>query len=481
MGGGESVFFDEEVQNAIVAELERLTGNGAFTVAQFGADAARIFEVSRDEHGTPRPLWWEYRYRDGELAAGAGEPDQWSEAMADPVRFYRLVAPRFIACTADRLPGRLRALLPGPREVPVYRCRSPLQDLLRAAITDSPLLLGYELAVLKYVPADRIDAGRLALTGHPLFSPGDTRGSRVTVRVSVEPTDDEGTVFAVVTRERRPDLPRPSRRLRPLQVQAAVVPPGVYELTAVLTRPGKVQFRGLPVALGESGRSWDDLQSLVPGELTARAPVHLVCLVEVCGGDDRLQLRLDRIEELIRQAQAGGGALRVSVVGYGPHGVAWRVEDRPPETRAWAAPGDEAIKALRGLAGRRADEREYQRAAQLECALRLVREQLTLTDGRPVIVTAGGRPAHPPGLDTSRQLIPCPEWVDGMSELSWLQRLPGVTFGVFRDPDCRGRLWERLGRDAVATVDDAVDMEDFAVRLGLRAAARVPFPVIEEG
>jgi hypothetical protein len=472
---------DEDARAALDRELEQLTGNGAFTVAEFAADTATIFEISRDEHGTPRPVLWEYRYGNGELIVGNGEPDQWSEAMADPAQFYRRVAPRFIVCTPDRLPGRLRALLPAPSEVPVYRCRSPLQDLLRAAITESPLMLGYELAVLRRVPADRTGPERIVLTGHPLFSHYDTRGSRVEVRVNVEPTDDEGTVFAVVTREPRPDLPRHSRRLRPVQVQAAVVPPGAYDLAAVLTRPGRVEFQGLPVRLGRSGRSWDDLERLVPGQLTAQAPVHLVCLVEVCGGDDRLQLRLDRLEELIIEARAGGLPLRVSVVAYGPHGVAWRVDDRPPEVRAWAAPGDEAIKALRGLAGRQVDEREYQRAAQLECALRLVRERLAPAEGRPAIVTAGGRPAHPPGLDTSRQLIPCPEWVDGMSELTWLQRLPGATFGVLRDPKWWGKLCERLGRDAVATVDDAVDMESFAARLGLRVAAQtVPFPVIEQ-
>ena len=159
-----------------------------------------------------------------------------------------------------------------------------------------------------------------------------------------------------------------------------------------------------------------------------------------------LQQRIDRLEELINEAQAGGLPLRVSVVAYGAHGVAWKVDDRPPEIRAWAAPGDEAIKALRGLAGRQVDEREYQRAAQLECALKLVRERLVPADGRPVIVTAGGRPAHPPGLDTSRQLIPCPDWVDGMAELGWLLRLPGITFGALRDPKCRGGIWEPLGR-----------------------------------
>jgi hypothetical protein len=64
-------------------------------------------------------------------------------------------------------------------------------------------------------------------------------------------------------------------------------------------------------------------------------------------------------------------------------------------------------------------------------------------------------------------------------QLGRLQNLPGINFGAFRDPKCRGRIWDRLARDATATVDDAVDMESFAEDLGLRMVTQiVPFPVI---
>jgi hypothetical protein len=484
MNGVDSAFFDEEVHDVLSGELERLTGNTAFVVAEFATETATIFQVYRDEHGTPTASTWNYRCVDGVRMVADHEPDQWSVTTADPAQFYQRVAPRLIVRPLDPLPRGLRTLLPGSREmpVPVYECREPLKVLLRAAMKDSPLVMGYELAVLKRGPDARTGAERAVLTGYPLFSPGDTRGSQATVRVTIEPTDGEGTAFAVVTREPRPDLPRQARRLRPVQVQTAVVAPGPYLLTAVLTRPGRVQFQAVPELplLGRSGRSWDELERLVPGQLTAQASAHLICLVELCGSDDRLQQRIDRLEELVNEAQADARPLRVSVVAYGAHGVAWKVNDRPPDVRAWAAPGDEAITALRGLAGRRVDEREYQDAAQLECALKLLRERLIAADGRPVIVTAGGRPAHPPKLDTSRQLIPCPDWVDAMAELGWLVRLPGITFGALRDPKWRGGIWEWLGRDAMATVDDAVDMESFAAYLGLRVAVQtVSFPVIE--
>jgi hypothetical protein len=477
MGGANSALSDDEVHDALSDELGRLTGNNTFTIAEFAPDGATIFEISRDEHGTPTAVRWRYAYANGTLRIGAS--DQWSEAMADPKLFYRQVAPKFVVCTPRQLPAGLRGLLPGPRKVPVYKCRAPLSELLRAAVRESPLVLGYELAVLRRVKASQNGAAGLVLTGQLLFRPGETQGCQAPIRVNCEPTDADGTAFVVVTREPRRDRPRQEWRLRPLQVQAAAGPPGRYDLTAVLTRPGQVRFQGLPVPLVNSGRSWEELQRLAPGDLASQAPVHLVCLIETCGGDDRLQHRIYRFEELIAKAQDGAAQLRVSVVAYGAHGVAWEVDDRPPEIRAWSASGTEAINALRGLMGRKADEREYQGAAQLECALRLVAGRLAAGNERPVIVTAGGRPAHPPALDTVRQIIPCPEWVDGVHELGRLQNLPGINFGAFRDPKCRGRIWDRLARDATATVDDAVDMESFAEDLGLRMVTQiVPFPVI---
>lgn len=482
MNRGDSAFFDDDVQDALCREFDQLALEESFTIAEFADDTVTIFEISRDRHGTPAPFWWEYRFNDNELA-GDTEPDQWSGAMVDPTQFYRRVAPGFIVYTPNPLASGIRKLMPGPsREVPVYQCQESLRRLLLGAMKASPLVLGYELAVLKRIPASRTGPERLALTGHPLFFEGQSRGRRATVRVNIHPTDDDGTTFAVITREAHRSLPRQTWPMRPLQIQAADVPPGRYELTAVLTRPGQVRFQGIPqlAELTNSDRSWDDLEHLVPRQLATRVPVHLVCMVELCGSDDRLQQRIDRLEELVTGVLDGGLTLRVSVVAYGAHGVTWRVDDRGPEIRAWARPGGEAIRALRGLTGRRVDAREYQRAAQLECALQLVGEQLLPTDGRPAIVAAGGRPAHPPGLDTGRQIIPCPYRVDGMSEFARLLHLPEIKFGALRDPKCSGGLWEQLGRDAVATIDDVMDVEGFAASLGLRMEAQiVPFPVIE--
>jgi hypothetical protein len=454
---------EDEVRDALSDELARLTGNSRFTVAEFAAIGPTIWRVYRDESGTPR----------------AEQPRVRASALDDPDAFYREVDPAFIVRTDAGLPDDLHRLLPGARGVPVYECRTPLEDQVREAIRDSPLVLGYELAVLRQVPAGRPDAGRLVLSGHQLFPPGVTQGHQATVRVRCEPTDGDGTIFAVVTRERSPDLPPNAQPLRPVQVQSAVLPSGSYEVTALLTRPGRVLLQGLPGALGKFSGSWDSLRDQVPDRLAAAEPVHLVCLVEVSGGEDRLELRIDRLSQLIDEAEKGAGPVSVSVVTYGPHSVAWSVDEQPAAVRAWAAPGARAEQELRALPGRKPDEREYRRAAQLECALDAVGRYLPGQHGRPVIVTAGGRPPHPHAMDTRTTIIPCPDRVNWKWHFDRIGAL-GASFGALRDADARGEAWRSLGRDVTATVDDPVDMQDFATRLGLREAAQtVPFPFVD--
>jgi hypothetical protein len=48
-------------------------------------------------------------------------------------------------------------------------------------------------------------------------------------------------------------------------------------------------------------------------------------------------------------------------------------------------------------------------AAQLECALAELAQHPDASAGRPVLVTAGSRPPHPPRADVGTQIMPCPE------------------------------------------------------------------------
>jgi hypothetical protein len=464
---------EDAVHEALSAGLKQLSGSNKLTVAQFGADEQPVvWQVYRDENGTPKAVRLFVR----------------PAVLRNPNAFYSEIKPAFIVRTSTSLSDELVALLPGSRRVPVFECQTSLEEQLREAIRISPLVLGYELAVLRQVPDGRPDAGSLALAGHLLFPVGLGYGDQVKVRVRCEPTDGDGTVFAVVTRDPRPNVSSKDRELRPVQIQSAAVPPGTYEVTAEVTRPGRVVLRGLPAVLSKSPVSpealwaaWEDLKTRVPRRLQAVEPVHLICLLEVTGGEDTLKERILRLEQLITAAEAGGGELRVSVIGYGPHAVAWAVQEEPITVQAWAVSGQEAMAKMRGLSGRKADEREYQRAAQLECVLQGLAARLSELDGRLVLVTVGGRPPHPPGMDTRTQIIPCPQRVSWSRQLDRLTSLR-MSFGALRDPNSGGEIWRTLGRDAAAMLDDPVDMTNFAAALGLREPAQaMPFPFIDQG
>ena len=360
-------------------------------------------------------------------------------------------------------------LLPATHNAPVYYCRAGLDELLRAAIRDSLLTRRYELVVLR-----EEQDGRLQMHCHQLFPPGAERGYSHQLTVRCAPTDDRGTVFAVVTRE--------GRQFRPVSLQAALLAPGSYQVTAVLTRPGRVEFEGLPAELIPDQRRWPDIVRTVPDRLGSWQPVHLVCVIEISGGKQRLRRRVDRLEQLIAAADGGGRRLAVSLVSYGPHAVDRFTPEEPAATLAWATTSDRALGRLRGLINREPAEGEYHRAAQLECALTEVARQLSGRDGRPVLVTVGARPPHPPRTDHRTEIIPCRDRVDWHRPLDRLADLDGITFGALCDEDARGEIWHQLGRDALEAVEDVVDVPEFAARLGLREPVQcVPFPLIVQG
>lgn len=472
----EEIYQEDAVHRALSDEIARLTGKRILTIVEFSAGGQAVtWRVRRDENGTPladrRPV---------EAAV-----------LRDPDALHRLVDPAFIVRTGivrtgDDPAEEPSAEFPATGPVPGYQCRTPLDQMLREAIRLSPLVVAYELALLEEAPGQQPGTGRLELIGQPLFPIGASHGDKVLVRVHVEPTGSDETCFAVVARDPRSTVPPKDQALAPVQIQSAVVPPGTWELTAELARPGRVVFHGLPVELGRPAspspeqlvNSWEDIKRRVPERLTRTEPVHLICLIEACGGSDLLQLRIDRLVKLVNAADAASRQLAVTVVAYGPHSVTWAVEDEAPSVRAWAAPADRAEHVLQELAVRRPDEREYLRAAQLECALGWLAGYLSDREGRPVIVTAGGRPPHPHRMDPRTQIIPCPDRVNWRPQLDRLVEL-GTTFGVLRDKTWQGDIWLALGQKVTATVDDPVDMPDFAAALGLHDSGQaVPLPLI---
>jgi hypothetical protein len=388
-----------------------------------------------------------------------------------------------IACSTTDYPADLVTLLRERHNAPAYECRSPMEALLRAAIGGSPLTVPYELVVLKRGPADQPAAGRLGLHSVPLFPLGASSGYHAEVTVRCAPTDEHGTVFAVVTRIGVPNGRAADRRFGLIEIRSGAMAPGVHKLTAWLVRPGHTRFElaGEPVKLTRETRPWQQILGAVPDQLPSAIPVHLMCAVEVSGESKHLRDRVNRLIKVITTADTGGRPLLVSVVAYGPHAVERTVKEEPVAVLAWAKPADRAVGALRGLEGRRPQEREYPRAAQLECALRTIADKVTASDGRPVLVTAGSRPPHPPRVDRTTEILPCPDGVSWHAELDRLfKKAKGLTLGALCDKDARGEIWRDLGYDAIAQLE-AVDSAHFAERLGLREPAQaVPFPLFVE-
>jgi hypothetical protein len=468
---------DESVLHALTTELEGLENNKSFKIVEFGANGTSVWTVARDASGTPAP-----RYT---LVADA--------PAGDPADFYydRLVPlldgrrPLFVALTTLSYPRDVVQLLRDQQDLLVYNCLVPLEDHIKTVIRASPLRTFYGLLVLRQ-EAD----GQLSPALHRLFPPEASSGYEEDLAVLCAPTDEHGTVFAVVTQQPANGVPGTAPRLQPIEIQSAVITPGSYNVRAVLARPGHVDFQGLPVKLERDRRKLPDIMRTVPQQLTVGGGAHLVCMLEVSGSPESLEQRVERLEMLIGTAEAGGRPLKVSVVTYGSHAVERDAIEDPATTLAWATTSHLArlkLREARDTKARQAREREasqavgreYRRAAQLECALREVNARLTARDGHPVLVTAGARPPHPPKVDLETEIIPCDDKVRWQDELGRLQdKLPQLRFGALFGPDPVGDIWRDLGRDARGALD-VVDLPMFATQLGLRDPVQaVPFPII---
>ena len=460
-----------ELRDVLDAAIAGLGDGDEVKVATFGDNGIAVWGVARDENGTPQ----------------AQQTVLATAFVAAPEVFYeeRLApslgdSPLLVVCGApDQSHAAVFRLLRAARGARAFGYQAPFADLLREAIGNSRLTRWYDLVVLNEEPGGKLQTSRL-----PLFQPGAVSGGRTEpFHVRCAPTDNRGTVFAVVAHGPSAE-PFLTSRLHPVQVQSAVVAPGTYWVTALLSRPGRVRFDGLPALLSAEQRPLAELLRQLPEQLRVLEPVHLACLIEVSGGDARLRRRIDRLEQLIAAADAGTRELSVSVISYGPHAVERGVPDEPATLLARATTAERAIRVLRGLMGRRVPAHEYERAAQTECALDELSRLLSARngrDGRPVVVTAGGRPPHPPRVDIQSEIIPCPRRVDWNTMIARLQKVPAIRFGALYDPNAIGVIWRGLGRDAIATVD-RVDIPGFARQLGLvKRTQGAPFPLLQPG
>jgi hypothetical protein len=295
-------------------------------------------------------------------------------------------------------------------------------------------------------------------------------------------SDDYGTVFATFAGS--PAAPDAPPRL--LVMQSGKVPPGTYELTAELLHPypGHVRLRGLPVTLRDDPRSWDEIAASVPPRLPPGiGPAHLIAAIEISGDRAMVLRRIERVTELFEHvAGASAEPTSYSVITYGPHHINSNRDtypEIPVRTLALAVSVEPALDTLGGLAHHGALPRGYPFAAQLECVLAELAGRLTGREGRPVLVTAGARPPHPPRTDPETRHIPCPEHNDGLAIRSWLQdKHSGMGFGAIRDlgPD-ENNLWQQLGSDVT---NGAFYAPDFATRLRLtgQPVQLLPLPLL---
>ncbi|MEU9889531.1 hypothetical protein [Sphaerisporangium sp. NPDC051011] len=453
---------------ALVAAIAELAAPRFLLVFEAGAEGIAVLHVRRDQTGTPRG-------RVGHPVPWAGDPVATAEralAVAEGGPGDPAVV---IVCTAPE-DGRARRAMASlqaahPRALAFTEAGESVADLLRQAIMDEPLTQSYELVVLKRHPA----TGQLRLASLPLFGLEARRGDRVKFAVRCEPSDENGTVFAITAWQAlRPAL---------LSVHAAKLPPGAHTIVAELDRPGRVRFTGLP-GLARCDSTWDELVAAVPQRLDRPAdPAHLICAVQVSGPEERVRARLDRVGQLLSTlADAEAGRTVVSLIAYASHVFQRGVPDQPVAVPCWRSSPRRAQEVLLRLEERHvrppeAGTHDYAYAAQVEDMLAEVTHRLG-DDGRErtALLTVGDRPPHPPRANAS-EILPCPR------RLGWEALLDGLenrlALGAICDqpPERAHPVWSRLGATALAHLD-AMDVDEFGASLGLVASQvqRVPFP-----
>jgi hypothetical protein len=331
----------------------------------------------------------------------------------------------------------------------------------------------YELVVLEQAPDHRLELSTISL-----FHPGASQGARRPFRVRCTPGPGEsGTAFVVVT------CPRP-QDYQILSIQAIKLPPGTYDVTARLVASGEVRFSGPSGRWREDPRSWREIVATIPYQLDQPAQTHLIVAIEASGDPDLVLERIDRAAQLIRRAvERSGEELRVSLLSYGPHRVHREDFDQSPKVLSWARTGDDALAELTLLTEQPCPPLGYWRAAQLECLLTMLTTRIKPSEGRPILVTIGSRPAFPPQVDPRSEIIPCPKRHDWRTAWETLSRHADIAFGAIRDEGGDEGVWSFLGRSASAYLNTA-DLHRFTTDLGLStdkvSPIGLPLAVLEE-
>jgi hypothetical protein len=361
---------------------------------------------------------------------------------------------------------------------PAYASRAKVAGLLEAAIAWAPLPTSYELVVL----SPHRD-GTLTLTTEPLFGGGAVPGDRTEIQVQCQGTDGRPPVFAVVSVPEgvpRPVDPDAIRARTPLAVRSALpstpyaVRPERVTLRAELGGHGEINLAlSAGWALRADSRSWRDIMADVSQWIRERqVRDHLICLLEVTGGPERVEYRANALRRFLELIRSGGRPSAVSLVTYGTHSSTRLIDIEPARVRVRAAEPAEVIGRLRDLD---VDHGTLDTNAQLECALaKVVNEELTGEDGRPILVTVAD--SVPRGsIDAT-----CQHGRSWRSELAQLRVARGFySIGIFGprvDEQIRSELTDRA-----IDIDDSLTPFSRTVQEGLRVLLNgTPLPLVAD-
>jgi hypothetical protein len=346
----------------------------------------------------------------------------------------------------------------------------PLGPLLRRLAEDTALHQPYELVVAVVHPTSR----QVMLQSRQLFAEGAQPGDEAVLPVRCVPSDENGTVLAVVTwHDREP---------QPLSTQVVKLRPGTYRLRAVLDGPERVRFVE-PAGAAPEQRRWSELLSLIPERLEPTvAAVDLICGVELGGDREEVDARLSLVRELVKILDdecPEPDRLRIAILGYGEHELDTR-RDEPRVVRGrWLAPAATALDALAQL---RAVEPDYHEAAPVEDMLHEVAGRLEPVERKTVLMTVGGRPPHPPRPNVNG-ILPCRHGHDWTKLLRKVERRTDVSrIAVVDRLNAKDRpAWRRLGADALRELHHT-EPRRLGIDIGvlMPQVQRLPFPVLDE-
>lgn len=447
------------------------TGRGALTIVAFDATSAVFSRIERDRHGTPayHPAGT-IRWDNDPLGETIPVPGARAITAANPNLPIVLIHKPGAHPSFDDLVSAARLRSDASTSVREYHFDGDVLRAIREAIARSPIAAAYELVALH-----QTESGELRPDNVPLFPSGAAEGALVQVVITCPPSDDHGTVLALLSFPDRVPAPPGTAvitrdlepRDDPMLVTSAKVPPGRYILTAELLSPGAVRLTGLPAEPRPDPRPWREIMATVPERVQPLQPAHLIFAIEADAPGPVMDGRFSAAEAVINAVENTGTQVSVSIVLYGWQSAPGFASASSPMWLAWRVGITQALAALGGspilLAASPGQHSDIDKALQL-IADRLDSDP---SEGQVALVTIGLR-------------SPTRYWRRQFDRL--VAQEPDLVLGAIMDkketadaPVFVPHEWGTLGRNASALISNS-NLRQFAVGLGLTAPSPTPVP-----